>query len=292
MRKVSQHQPHQHSPSLVILCISVTSSSSMLIPSPSAPVSSCHQIGWNSCESQLCVSATTKFDRYVSLFAEERIGFFGGWLGYVLYNCLQNTKCFKWFVSSPITSLLICLHFCLSTVCFVKTLESLAPIHREKEKGRMWEKVNVWRVLNWRTNSLSDAGAYIIHIYSPLMFEPSLVQPVKYKSCHHLENPGADNEQNKWGQLRFHYSSKVRALEKKNVWNITAECRNKNISPFLRLPQNTYLKAAMAKCDGKDIFPPSDFISLKIKPVTGDESDLNGPLKVCWLTWSSDNVKW
>lgn len=146
--------------------------------------------------------------------------------------------------------------------------------------------------LNRKTNSLPDADASIVHIYWPLMFEPSIAQPLKYKSRHHLENPGAGNEWNNWGWLRFHFSSKVRALERKKnpeILLLSAEQKHPLLPPSATT-ENTYL--ALLKCDRKDIFQLSDFISIKIKSVSGEGSDLNGPLKVCWLTWSCDYVKW
>lgn len=46
------------------MCISVISSSSTLILSPSAATPSCHQICWNFCESQLCsLTHTVDVDR-------------------------------------------------------------------------------------------------------------------------------------------------------------------------------------------------------------------------------------
>lgn len=40
-------------------------------------------------------------------------------------------------------------------------------------------------------------------------------KPVKHKILHHVEKSSSEQGANKWGQIRFHLSSKVRAFEKK-----------------------------------------------------------------------------
>lgn len=90
-------------------------------------------------------------------------------------------------------------------------------------------------------------------------------------------------EQLRVAQIPFQQQSESFGEKKKTpeILLLSAEQKHPLLPPSATT-ENTYL--ALLKCDRKDIFQLSDFISIKIKSVSGEGSDLNGPLKVCWLT--------
>lgn len=82
-------------------------------------------------------------------------------------------------------------------------------------------------------------------------------------------------------QLSKSFGEREREKKKSEILLLSAEQKHLLLPPSTTT-ENTYL--VLHKCDRKDIFLLSDFISIKTKSLSGEGSDLNGPLKVCWLT--------